>query len=59
MACIISYTNHKKSSHLQLGSLIQSAMGESSCSAEEYVAGEDAISLCVLTLIVKTGMRIG
>ena len=31
---------------VQLGSLIQSAMGESSCSAEEYVAGEDAIPVC-------------
>ena len=31
---------------VQLGSLIQSAMGESSCSAEEYVAGEDTIPVC-------------
>ena len=36
----------KKLSRLQLGSLIQSAMGESSCSAEEYVAGEDTIPVC-------------
>lgn len=28
------------------GCLIQSAMGESSCSAEEYVAGEDALPVC-------------
>ena len=31
---------------VQLGSLIQSAMGESSCSVEEYVAGEDALPVC-------------
>ena len=32
---------------VQLGSLIQSAMGVSICSTEEYVAGEDAIPACV------------
>ena len=31
---------------VQLGSLIQSAMGESSYSAEEYIAGEDIIPVC-------------
>ena len=31
---------------IQLGFLIQSAMGESSRSAKEYVAGEDAIPVC-------------
>ena len=31
---------------LQLGSLIHSAMGGSSCSAEEYVTGEDALPVC-------------
>ena len=30
----------------QLGSLIHSAIGGSSCSAEEYVTGEDALPVC-------------
>ena len=45
---------------VRLGSLIHSAMGGSSCSVEEYVIRlERMLSLCVLTLIVKTGKRIG
>ena len=31
---------------VQLGSLIHSAMGGSSCSAEEYITGEDALPVC-------------
>ena len=31
---------------VQLGSLIDSTMGGSSCSAEEYVDGEDAFPVC-------------
>lgn len=31
---------------LQLGPLIRSAMGGSSCSAEEYLTGEDALPVC-------------
>ena len=31
---------------VQLGSLIHSAIGGSSCSAEEYVTGEDDLSVC-------------
>ena len=32
---------------VQLGSLIHSTMGGSSCSDEEYVTGEDALPVCV------------